>query len=474
MDVVGRISETERLQFALTTDKSELIAILGRRRIGKTFLIRKVFEGNLFFQFTGLHKSTMPEQLGRFANALVTYKLGNGIIPKSWFQAFDQLKDAIIKSRSKKKKVIFLDEFPWMATNKSRFLVAFTDFWNSFASARKDLVLIICGSSASWMIKKVLKNKGGLHNRVTERIILEPFTLKETKQFLINKNIFASDTEIAKLFMSFGGVPFYLDQVKSSESFQQSIDRLCFKPGALLNIEFEELFASLFENAAKHKRIIEVLCQYPKGLQRGDLIKKCKLKSGGGMTTLLDELEYSGFISSFIPIDKFSNEKVFRVIDCYTLFYNRFIAKSSKNSPLSWKQLFNSPSVTSWSGYAFENICFLHLRQIKEALRIDGIFSTCGTWQAKGNDEMNGAQIDIVINRADAVINLCEIKFSNEPFIITSDYAQKLQLKIASYKHFSKTRKSIFLTMITNNGLFENKYSKGFVQNFVELKQLFL
>jgi uncharacterized protein len=473
MKLVGREPEIHKLLSKLNTDKSELIAILGRRRIGKTFLIRSAFEGELFFQFTGLFKSNVTEQLSRFSNALMSSNIHSFTQPKNWFEAFDILSKAIAKSRSKKKKVIFLDEFPWMATNKSRFLTAFTDFWNSFVSTRNDIVVIICGSSASWMINKVLKNKGGLHNRVTDRIILEPFTLHETQLFLSNKHIVANEMDIVKLYMALGGVPFYLDQIHVGESLHQAIDRICFKKGAILQLEYQELFNSLFENATKHKKIIEVLSQFPKGLTRDVIIKKCKLKTGGGVTTLLEELEHSGFISVTTPIHKNVNEKLYRLKDFYTLFYLKHIVKHVAKKENTWLSLFNTTALQTWSGYAFENVCLEHIPQIKRALKIEGITSNSSAWQAKGNDEMKGAQIDLLIDRADGIINLCEIKFANDPYIITGEYAAKLRLKTASFKHFTRTKKSIFVALISTYGIFKNKHSEGFVQNEINLKDLF-
>ncbi len=474
MDLIGRKIEQQQLLKKLHTDKSELVAILGRRRVGKTFLIRKTFQNKLFFQFTGLHKGTLPDQLERFHKAMKNFGARPKIEPNSWFEAFDNLKQFIHKSKSLKKKVIFLDEFPWMATNKSKFLTAFTDFWNSYASQRTDLLFIICGSSASWMINKVLKNKGGLHNRVTDRIFLEPFTLAETERFLRRKNIISSRNEITKLYMALGGIPYYLDLIDKGESIPQAIDRLCFRKNAPMQLEYNELLGSLFDNSDSHHVLIELLSKHPQGLSREVLIKKSKLKSGGGFTTIIEELEYSGFISSIIPIDKTKNEKIYKLQDLYTLFYLQQIANNPVKKGNTWLSLFNTPSVNTWSGYAFENVCHQHINQIKKALKIDGIQSEYGTWKSKPKDGIKGTQIDLLISRADGIINVCEIKFMRESFLITSDYANKLRLKLSVFKQLSRTKKSVVLAMITANGLIKNKYALDLVQNEIVLDDLFV
>ncbi len=473
MSIIGRKLEQKQLLSKLDTNKSELVAILGRRRVGKTFLVRSTFQENLFFQFTGLYKGNLGDQLIRFNKTLQGAGGKKQATPSSWFEAFDGLKNLIQKVRSKKKKVIFLDEFPWMATNKSKFLTAFTDFWNSFASTRSDLVIIICGSSASWMINKVLKNKGGLHNRVTDRIFLEPFTLHETERFLVKKNIRAGMFDIVKLYMAFGGIPFYLDLIEKGESLPQAIDRLCFKKNAPLQLEYNELLSSLFDNASSHKTIIELLSKHPQGLVREVLLKKSKLNSGGGFTTVIEELEYSGFINSILPIDKTKNEKIYKLRDFYTLFYLHQISQKPLKKGNTWLNLFNTPSVNTWSGYAFENLCHNHIEQIKKALKIDGIVSEYGAWRNKPSDGIKGTQIDLVINRADGIVNVCEIKFMREAFLITSDYAHKLRLKLSIFKQLSGTKKSVLLTMITANGVVKSKHSMDLVQNEITLEDLF-
>lgn len=475
MKLIGRIEQISRLDRAMKSKKAELVAVLGRRRVGKTFLIRTYLKDNIVFQFTGLHQSNLTEHLDQFSKTLsIAMNLPLPIqSPTSWFEAFDRLAIFITELKTRKKKAIFLDEFPWMATNRSRFLTAFTAFWNRFASTRRDLVVIICGSSASWMINKVLKNRGGLHNRVTERMILEPFNLSETKTFIKKKNIIFNDIDIIRLYMMIGGIPFYLDQLDKGESLVQFIDRTCFTKNAILRLEYNELLASLFDHSEKHTAIIETLFKHPRGLLRKELLKKTRLESGGGLTAILDELETSDFIVSTVPWGKKAKDRIYKLKDYYIHFYQQYIKNTRAGKTKIWEKMANSPSFKSWSGLAFENVCIDHIDNIKKALKIEGIYSQSGAWHTKGDDDIPGAQIDLLIDRADNIINICEIKFSNAPYIITADYAKKIRNKLAAFSHKTKTKKALFPTMITTYGLVENKHSNSLIQSTVEMKELF-
>lgn len=474
MEVIGRERAKELLDKNLKSKKSELVAVIGRRRIGKTFLVRKYFEKEILFKFSGLHNGNLTEHLERFTKEIsLAMDVGTLETAKSWFEAFDLLRLLVERSKKGKKKVIFLDEFPWMATNKSRFLTAFTDFWNSFASDRSDMLVIICGSSASWMINKVLRNKGGLHNRVTDRIFLEPFTLEETKKFLRYKNIIFSDYDIVKLYMSIGGVPFYLEQIEKGESIMQAIERMCFAKGAILRMEYDELMASLFNNSKNHQAVIESLSQSPNGLIRSKLLDKSNLNSGGGATTILEELETSGFIVSYVPYSKVSKDKIYKLRDHYVIFYLRFIINTRPSANPIWDKLFTSSVYSTWTGLAFEGVCIEHIDKIQEALGISGIKSDASIWHFKGSQLLPGAQIDLLIDRADGVINLVEIKFYAGPYAINADYAKQVRRKITVFNEVTGNKKAVFPTFITTFGLLENIYSKDLVQKELTISSLF-
>ena len=475
MELIGRFKELKSMEKLLHSDKSELVAVYGRRRVGKTFFIRESLKNKIDFQFTGLFQSNLSEHMNMWAQTITknTNNKLNIAQPKSWFEAFNQLEKLIEnKRKTKRKKVIFLDEMPWMATNRSRFLTAFTAFWNNWASNRKDILVIICGSSASWMINKILKNKGGLHNRVTAKIPMFPFNLNETELFLKKKNIKLDQYGITQLYMVMGGIPFYLDQVNSGESATQNINRLCFTKEGLLNTEFNELFSSLFHNSDHHLKIVKALAQKRKGLSRDELINKTKLKSGGGFTEILDELIESGFVTMYIPFKRKKRDSLYKLTDAYSLFYLKYINTQRSGDSNNWDKIVQSSSWKSWSGLAFESLCMLHIEQIKKALKINYIETSTSTWQHTGTENMPGAQIDLLINRSDGIINLCEMKYTQNPYSITGDYAKKLKQKEASFNYYTKNKKPIYPTIITTYKLIDNKYAST-IQNTIILDDLF-
>ena len=471
--LIGRAAEKEILLAALVSPKSEMVAVLGRRRVGKTFLIKQVYpQPN--FEFTGILNAPVNEQLENFANKLIEYGAAKKSVvkPASWLQAFNQLKQLLKANKSKKKKIIFIDELPWLDTPKARFTEALGYFWNDYA-ADNNVVIVICGSAASWMIRKVVHNKGGLHNRITKLIDLKPFTLKETEHFLKASNIVLSRYEITQLYMIMGGIPYYLNEIKKGASVPQNIDRICFQKNGLLNTEFEKLFTALFSNADNHIAIIKALASKWKGLTRKDIVTITKLTDGGNITKVLEELEMSSFISTTHPFGKIKKDKIFRLSDPYSLFYLHFIATQKKAVKGVFLNLSKMARWHSWCGYAFENICTGHLDKIIKALGVAAIYTETAGYIQKGNHQNQGVQIDLLIDRADRIINICEIKFYDAPFTITKEYAAKLRIAIARFRSATKTRKSLLLTMITTYGVEKNIYAGELVQNEITLDDLF-
>jgi uncharacterized protein len=471
--LIGRTEEKDILLNALTSPASEMIAVLGRRRVGKTFLIKQVYT-QVDFEFTGILNAPVSEQLENFTDKLIEYGAVKKTVtkPTSWLQAFNQLKQLLKAKKTKKKKIIFIDELPWLDTPKARFMEALGYFWNDYA-ADNNIVIVVCGSAASWMIRKVVHNKGGLHNRITKLIDLKPFTLKETEQFLKANKIIVSRYEIAQLYMVMGGIPYYLNEIKKGTSVAQNIDRICFQKNGLLNNEFEKLFASLFNNAENHITIVKALAGKWKGLTRKDIVDITKLTDGGNISKVLEELEMSSFISTTHPFGKTKKDKIFRLSDSYSLFYLHFIATQKKAVKGVFLNISKMARWHSWCGYAFENICISHLDKIINALGVAAIYTETAGYIQKGNDQNQGVQIDLLIDRADRVINICEIKFYDAPFTITKEYAAKLRMAIAKFRAATKTRKSLFLTMITTYGLEKNIYSNELAQNEVTLDDLF-
>ncbi len=472
--LTGREIEKEILENALSSPEAELIAIYGRRRVGKTFLVRKVYDSRIIMDVSGIHNGTLSQQLINFNKALelASSRKRPLPVPSNWIEAFFLLEKHLTPLIKRKKSVLFFDEFPWMNSRRSGFLPAFENFWNRWASRQENLVVVICGSAASWMIKHVMNNRGGLHNRITQRVRLLPFTLYETEKYLQGRRIKFSRYQLLQLYMVMGGIPQYLKNVKIGESATQSIDRVCFtKDGALFK-EFDNLYHSLFEYADNHIKVVRALAGKSTGLSRNQIIQICKLQTGGGTTKLLNELEESGFISSIIPFDKNVSQSIYRLSDEYSLFYIKFIESHKEQaSKGAWMRLAESSSWKSWSGYAFENICMKHIDPIKKALGISGVYSITSAWRYQNKEK--GAQIDLLIDRQDQCINICEMKFSINDFTITRAYATDLEKKMMVFKEQTKTRKSMFLTMITTFGVKNNPYKINLVQNELKMDELF-
>jgi hypothetical protein len=471
MEIIGRQYERLILSDALKSDRPELIAIYGRRRVGKTYLVRATLEDKICFEISGIHSNSMKEQLINF-QIVLSKKHMSAKMPANWIEAFDLLSQYLDKLTNQAKKVVFLDEFPWFDTRKSNFLPAFENFWNGYASKRSDLVVIICGSAAAYMIKKIVKSKGGLHNRLTRKIRLLPFNLSETEQLLLKNHVKLSRYDITQIHMAMGGVPQYLQFIQPGESVAQIIDRLCFQKDGFLRTEFKNVFASLFDMPENHETIIRVLAAVRKGLTRSDILAKSGLKSGGTLSKTLLELEESGFIERYLPYRHLSKESLFRISDEYVLFYLKFIENSRPSGSGVWNKIYMQPSFKVWSGFSFETICMKHIDQIREALKISGIHSVYGSWIKKKQQE--NAQIDLLIDRDDNAINICEIKFYNTEYTIDYEYVKNIQKKINTFRDSTRTKKNVFVTFITTYGLVKNEYSRQIVQNELILDHLFI
>ena len=467
--LIGREEERKILLDALNTGQSELIAIYGRRRIGKTFLIRQVYAQRVNFEFSGMHRGTLRQQLKNFHLAFPA-RLRKGKAPADWLDAIQLLGRYFDGLKGKGKKVLFIDEFPWLDTHRSGFLAAFSHFWNSYCTKRKDLVVVICGSAASYMVQRVVNNRGGLHNRLTRRIRMAPFNLRETEQLLQHNKVRLTRYDILQLYMALGGVPYYLHMVKRGESMAQAVDRLCFEPQGFLRGEFQNVFASLFEHAGNHEAIVRALAGVRKGLTRTAILRKSRVASGGTLTKTLSELEESGFIERYVPYDA-KKDPLYRITDEYTQFYLRHVEGGKPIRRAHWAKEMGTPAYRAWSGFTFETICMKHVEEIKDALGIAGIRTTEGSWIGKGDE--SGAQVDLLIDRDDNVINLCEMKFTNGPFTIDKKYAKELMAKTEAFRSSTRTRKSLFITFVTTHGLRQNAYSRQLVENELTMEALF-
>jgi uncharacterized protein len=473
--IVGREEEKKILKLALQSKEAELIAMYGRRRIGKTFLIRNFYHNHIAFELTGVHGAALKDQLHNFSFALQD-AMGMPVppvVPGNWIDAFRMLSEYLKRRIKKYPVVVLFDELPWICTPKSGFLQAFGHWWNTWASKNSVIKVVICGSAASWIIRNIINDRGGLHNRVTRRIRLLPFTLEETERYLHHRGIKLDRYQMLQLYMAMGGIPQYLKQIDKGESAAQTIDKVCFTRNGLLKAEFDELYQSLFAHAENHEAIVRALSKKAKGMTRAEIIEACNFTTGGWTSELFDELEQSGFITQYIPFDRRVRDTIFKLSDEYTLFYLKFIEGTRATGAGTWLRLSKGQSYTSWSGFAFEAVCQKHTESIKKALGIAGVYTEASAWRYISQKGETGAQVDLLLDRADHCINLCEMKFSGEEFVINKKYATEIDNKVKVFKEQAKTRKTIFPTMITTYGTRHNDYYTGRILGEVVMDDLF-
>ncbi len=475
--LIGREKEQQILKEALTDEYSQFIAVYGRRRVGKTFLIRESYDYHFTFQFTGAAKTHTKKQLARFRMALKEHGLTDlPPVLTNWMTAFSELK-RFISLQPEGKKVIFLDELPWMDAPRSGFLSELESFWNGWASARKDIVFVVCGSATSWMVKKIIKNKGGLHNRLTHRIALKPFSLRLCEEMMESRGIEMTRKQILNGYMILGGIPYYWSLLNKGASLSQEIDRLIFSEDGDMHDEFSMLYASLFKKPDPYIKIISLLAEKKEGMTRLEIIEKGKLDDNGALSEILKELEWCGFIRGYSILGKQVKDEIFQLIDHYTLFYYEFI-QGKRHGKNFWQAMEGKPQYNNWCGRAFERTCLWHIDQIKQKLGISGVLTNEYAWRynPKNNPSATaseGVQIDLLIDRSDGIIDLCEIKYSNYKFTITEAYQEKLSRRKSIFAEVSKTKKALHTVFVTTDGLAHNAYS-GNIQNEVCLNDLFM
>ncbi|MBR5422069.1 MAG: ATP-binding protein [Lachnospiraceae bacterium] len=472
-NIIGRENEIRRLDRAMAEKEAQLIVVYGRRRVGKTFLIDEYFSGDFAFKFTGSEKQKNREQLKNFILELSAAAYTELDVPGDWTEAFFALRGYLESLKGESKRVVFLDELPWMDKQNSGFLNAFEWFWNSWGASQKDLIFIVCGSATSWMVEKLDENKGGLFNRQTCRLYLEPFDLNNTELYLHSRNIFWSRYDIVQVYMIMGGIPFYLRLLDSELSLNENIDRIFFRKRAELWNEFEHLYHTLFSNSEQYIKIAAALSEKRSGLNRAEIVKKTGLPANGNLSKMLSNMEKSGFVRINPKYGNRKREMQYQLSDYYSLFYFRFIKENYGKDEHFWSNTNDNPARRAWAGLTFEQVCKDHIDQIKQKLGITGVLTEISAWSNPGNDQENGAQIDLVIDRRDRVINLCEIKFSEHEYEIDKDYDRSLKNKAAVFRDVTKSKKTIIMTMITTYGIKKNMYS-NFVGKEVCMDDLFL
>ena len=467
MVILGRKREIEALERDLRKEESQFIAVYGRRRIGKTYLIREHFHDQFFFYHTGLRGGMLRSQLIAFRASLIKYGHERCPVLKNWLEAFEQL-DVLVRTGVPGRKIIFIDELPWMDTPKSGLVTGLEYFWNAKASARSehDIFLIVCGSASSWIVKNLLKNTGGLYGRLTDRLQLKPFRLSECEELAYRLGLEMTRTEVADAYMVLGGIPYYWSLMRNDLSLAQNIDELLFSEGGKLRDEFSYLYASIFKNAEPHLKVVEALSGKKSGLTREEIIAATGLKNGGNFKTVLDELEQCDFIRSYTPVGKKNRGAVYQLIDNYTLFYYAFIKGRPKDDTGYWLRTLDSSRLANWRGLAFERLCLQHVREIVQALGISGLQVTAHAWRGLG------AQIDLLLNRSDRTVDICEIKCTDAPYEIDKVEYEKLLNRKQALQAVLPVRTRTRLVLISFSGLRPNKYRNA-IQAELALDDLF-
>ena len=469
--LIGRKLEQAKLLACMESERSEFVVVYGRRRIGKTFLVRRFFKDNYAFSFVGKHEMRREQQLAEFAKELMCYSHSNFVRQlKNWTEAFDALQRLLDTYNIPGKKVVFFDEMPWMDTPKSDFVSALENFWNGWANMRDDIVLVACGSATSWMVDKLLHNQGGLFNRITQKFYLRPFKLSERVQYLDDKHFGWNRYQIALCYMILGGIPFYLTLLNPKLSLLSNIDELFFADAhAMLRTEYNELYSTLFKRPDNYLAVIRMLTERKEGFTRKEINEKTKL-GGAALSKILSDLEQCDFIFSYARYGNAKNNAIYRIKDFYTLFYYKYVNGIDTKDSLRWTHLSSTPQVSSWQGFSFELLCLLHLDEIKKALGIDRILNDASAWRSRQPEQ--NTQIDLVIERADHNINLCEMKFSSGMYAIDKGYEQKLRERMSIFLAETMTRCSTRITMVTTYGVLQTKHS-GIVNDEVLLDDLF-
>ena len=475
--IIGRKQEIEELERLYNSDRTEFVAVYGRRRVGKTFLIKQALKDKFTFQHTGVspveqegEKNRIKTQLESFYYSMLNHGLEGYKQPRTWLEAFFQLEQLLMKHDDGSRQVVFIDELPWMDTPRSGFISAFESFWNGWCSGRDNIMLVVCGSATSWILSNLSRSKGGLYGRLTHEIKLSPFTLGECEQYFEHAGIELSRYDILQSYMIFGGIPYYLSYFRKGYSFEKNTDMILFGSKPRLQDEFRRLFRAIFTNADDCKKIIRHLATRNYGFTREEIATATGLPLGGGLTDTLASLAESDFVQRYTPYGKGSNVH-YKLIDNFCLFWLKYVETNQKNSTFMNDNI-TSDIMKSWRGVAFEQVCWQHITQIKRALEISGVRSSVSAWNRHGDNERGGAQIDMLIIRDDNIINMCEMKFSGTPYSIDKEEELKMLHRVEALKNTLNRRQTVHLTLVTTYGLTAGKHS-GKVQKVVVADELF-
>ena len=474
MKIIGRKAEQEVLLQCERSGKSELICVYGRRRVGKTYLIEQTFAECFSFRASGIEGGNTRTQLRAFHQRLRAGGDRSKTIPADWFEAFSRLEKLLysgnIIQSPHGKKTIFLDEFPWFATARSDFLAAFGEFWNRCGTVKGDLMFIICGSATSWIIGNLIENTGSLYNRVTCQLFLRPFTLRETEMYFQDREFDWTRNQITECQMLFGGLPYFFDLLNANESLAWNIDHLCFQPNALLKHESKRLLEATLRKSKVYDSILNLLSDHPYGIEKSVCMESLGIPYGTFFRAV-DELVKCGYVWEYREPHRKNRPLCIRLTDPFLLFHYHFLSGAGNDSITSYQSFTGDEGrYRNWRGHAFENLCMYHIPAIKQALGITGVETEEYPWSSEMNN--GGVQIDLVIERKDQITNLCEIKYTDQPYQITADYEKNLLRKIQVYREETGTRQALKLVLISAEGLAGTAHQER-IAHVITLNELF-
>lgn len=475
-EIIGRKPERKELDKLYESGRPEFVAVFGRRRVGKTFLVREHFWGRFTFYHTAISPADFQDkrsdlkkvQLRAFCTSIQHYGGDWDETPKDWFEAFGCLRSLLEQSDKKGRKLVFIDELPWMDSDQSGFVSALEHFWNSWGAGQPDLMLIVCGSAASWMNDKIINNTGGLYGRLTCEMHLSPFNLGECERFYQSRGISMDRYGQVQCYMVLGGIPYYLNYLKPEYSLSENIDNLFFAKNGRLRKEFERLYDSLFSHSVKYKEIVRLLSTKRSGFTRKEIAEQTSISYNGRLSKMLKALENSDFVVSYTYFGGSVRQVYYKLVDRLSLFYLNFINGRKFVRQGFWTRSLRSSELNVWRGLAFEDVCLIHHLQIKRALGFGAVDAVVAPWRSKNG----AAQVDLLFDRGDRVVNLCEMKFVADEFSIDNECDADLRRKVERFVEDTVCKKSVHLSLVTTYGLVKNKYA-GRIQSVVTMDDLF-
>ena len=476
MSIIGRKNEIRLLESLRHSHEAEFVALYGRRRVGKTYLVERFYDNLFAFHVVGISNGRMRDQLGAFRSAINNHGGNRKKAYSGWQEAFSDLmellsSDSVQRDPLSGKRVVFFDELPWLDTQKSDFFTWFEHFWNSWGHAQSDLILIACGSASSWIQRKLCKNKAGFYRRVTQEINLQPFTLGECERYCNDfLRLGWTRKQAIEAYMIFGGIPQYYRSLRPELSLAANIDLLCLSQTGPLHDEFSAVMSSIFKVPAPYEAVLETIAQRRGSVSRAELNQNKKLPSDKSLTKILRDLTTCGFIREFRMTPQNRYGLLYQLTDPFVRFHFDIIEPRSVQR---WVDYVGTPSHAAWAGYAFELVCLLHVRQIKRALGIENVVSSDYAWESSGGTS-RGAQVDLVIDRKDDLVELCEMKYCRGEFEIDTAYANKLLNKAEAFRReHPRYHKAIHIVMVTLLGVAHNAQYREVVASEVRGEDLF-